>query len=163
MCSGLRASCICGHYSVLKYTFRCSSLCNIPAGPVQRVDFQCSSCDARDQEILELNIETSIKMRKIGEQFNEAEAEMIAEQEKAEKWIRSAWLNGEMSKEKSDYRLMEVDVEIAKWRKWLENAKWGEHNAAVDEAEKKVAECERKWVEKTKKIISRPEHRQIDK
>jgi hypothetical protein len=130
MCTGLLAACICNHYQVLRWTTRCAENCLFPSNHLQRVDFQCSGCDALDQEILELEIAAQARVREAARETNRAgawaqrrsrmrmsEAEMEA--------LRRMLVAEQTGKEKVIKGELERDMQraVVEWRVRMEGAR----------------------------------------
>ena len=130
MCTGLLASCICNHYQVLRWTTRCAENCLFPCNHLQRVDFQCSGCDALDQEILELEIAAQARVRDAARETNR-----VGAWEQRRSWMRLSEAQMEAlrrllvaeqtAKEMVIKRDLERDVQraVEEWRVRMEGAR----------------------------------------
>lgn len=127
MCTGLLAICICNHYQVLRWATRCGENCLLPSKRLQRVDFQCSGCDALDQEILELGIAAQARVRDAAKETNAKGAWM---QRRSRMWfseaereaLRRMSVAEQTEKEKAIEEELERDVQraVEEWRARME-------------------------------------------
>lgn len=130
MCTGLLAACTCNHYQVLRWTTRCADQCLFPSNHLQRVDFQCSGCDALDQEILELEIAAQARVREAAREINrmsawvqrrswmrmsEAEVEALRRMSVAEQTEKEMIIKGELERD--------VERVVEEWRARMEGAR----------------------------------------
>jgi hypothetical protein len=136
MCTGLLARCICNHYQVLRWTTRCSENCLFPSNRLQRVDFQCSGCDAFDQEILELEIAAQARVR-----------DAAAETNKAGAWAqRRSWM-----------RLSDAEKEALRHMAVAEQTE--KEKVIAGELERDVGKVVEKWRVRLELVLVRPEDR----
>ncbi len=139
MCTGLLAICICNHYRVMNWATRCAENCRYPNNRLQRVDFQCSECDALDQRILELEIAAEARVREAAHETNRTGA-----------WAqRRTWM-------------IHSEVEREALRRMLVAEQTEKEKVIAAELEKAVDKLVEEWRARMDDMLVRPQERRYE-
>jgi hypothetical protein len=159
MCTGLVGACVCRHYTPLRWTSRCDKNCDLPRGHVQRVPFQCTGCDACEQEILDVEVESEAGLGQVESIFARMRAEMQREQTVAEGAVWREWYMGSLKFPDRRKRELRMEQEFARLGEDLKHAQLLADNKIIMAEEEAIREIKKKWLEKLRKLRLAPEHR----